>query len=92
VDSLSPLDNPEIWAARIKDMQDDTMLVGHLPHLGRLASLLLCGKSERNIISFRTAGIICLCRDDAGIWGIEWMLCPDIVLGEKGIGYTCDSL
>lgn len=92
VDGLSPLDTPDIWAGRIRDMQDDAMVVGHLPHLGRLSSLLLCRQSEKNIIAFRTAGIVCLHRDDAGIWTVEWMLTPEIVLGEKGIGYTCDSL
>jgi len=92
VDGLSPLDSPDIWAGRIRAMRDDAILVGHLPHLGRLASLLLCGKSEQNMIALRTAGIICLHRDEAGIWTVEWMLTPEIVLGEKGIGYTCDSL
>jgi phosphohistidine phosphatase len=33
VDGLSPLDTPDIWAGRIWDMQDDAMVVGHLPHL-----------------------------------------------------------
>jgi phosphohistidine phosphatase len=91
-EGLAPIDSPDIWAVRIRDMHDDAMLVGHLPHLGRLASLLICGQSEKNIIAFRTAGIVCLYRDDAGIWSIEWILTPDIILGEKGIGYTCDSL
>ncbi len=92
VDGLSPLDNPSIWIRRLQDTHDDTVLVGHLPHLGLLASKLLCGKAEKNIIAFRTAGIACLYRDDAGIWSLEWVLTPEIVLGEKGIGYTCDSL
>ncbi len=92
VDGLSPLDSPEIWAMRLLDMKDDTILVGHLPHLGRLASLLLCGKAEKNIIAFRTAGIACLHRDDTGIWSVEWMLTPEVVPGEKGKGYACDSL
>lgn len=92
VKGLAPLDPPDIWVERIRTMHDNIMLVGHLPHLGRLASLLLCGQSTKNIIAFRPAGITCLCRDDAGIWSIEWMLNPDVVPGEKGVGYTCDSL
>ena len=92
MDGLSPLDNPDIWAARLIDIQDDAILVGHLPHLARLASLLLCGNSEKNIVAFRMAGVVCLKRDDAGVWSLQWMLTPEIVLGEKGIGYSCDSL
>jgi len=91
VDMLSPLDNPGIWAERLKDMPDDIILVGHLPHLGRLASLLLCGDAEKNVISFRMAGILCLKRDEAGAWSLQWMLTPEIVVGEKGMG-SCDGL
>ncbi len=92
MDGLSPLDNPDICAARLPDIQDDAILVGHLPHLARLASLLLSGDAEKNIVAFRMAGVVCLKRDDAGVWSLQWMLTPEIVLGEKGIGYSCDSL
>jgi phosphohistidine phosphatase len=92
VDGLSPLDSPDIWAARIQDMQDDSIFVGHLPHLGYLASLLLSGNAGKNIITFRTAGIVCMKRDDEWTWSLQWILTPEIILGEKGIGYACDSL
>jgi phosphohistidine phosphatase len=92
VDGLSPIDSPDMWAGRIQNMQDDSILVGHLPHLGRLSSLLLSGSAEKNIITFRTAGIVCMKRDDGLIWSLQWILTPDIILGEKGIGYVCDSL
>lgn len=92
VDGLSPLDDPQIWAERLKDIPDDLILVGHLPHLGRLASLLLCENPEKNVISFRMAGIVCLKRDDSGTWSLQWMLTPEIVIGEKGMDYSCDGL
>ncbi len=91
VDGLAPLDNPDIWAERLKDTQTDIVLVGHLPHLAKLASLLLCSDAEKNVVSFRMAGIVCLRRDEAGAWSLQWMMNPDIVVGEKGIG-SCDSL
>ena len=91
-DGLAPLDSPEVWATRIRDMKEDFMIVGHLPHLVRLASVLLCGTSVTDIIAFRTAGIVCLKRDDAGAWSLEWALAPEIVPGDGGKGYSCDSL
>jgi phosphohistidine phosphatase len=91
-DGLSPLDEPAIWAERIRDLPDGVILVGHLPHLARLASLLLCGATDNNIVSFRMAGIVCLKRDDAGSWSMQWMLTPDVVIGERGTGYACDGL
>lgn len=91
-DGLAPLDNPEIWAMRVGDMVDDVILVGHLPHLGRLASLLLCGRADKDVIAFRAGGIACLNRNDAGAWSLEWILTPDSVGSERGIGHSCDSL
>ena len=91
VDGLAPMDNPDIWAGRLKDVPDDIILVGHLPHLARLASVLLCGDADRNPVSFRMAGIVCLRKDDKGTWSLQWMLTPEIVMGEKGVG-PCDGL
>lgn len=91
VDGLSPLDNPDIWARRLKDMPEDIIVVGHLPHLGRLASLLLCGNPEKNALSFKMAGIVCLKREETGAWSLQWMLTPETVLDDKTTG-SCDGL
>jgi len=91
-DGLSPLDSPEIWADRLKDLRNDVVLVGHLPHLAGLASLLLSGNADNNIVSFRPAGLLCLKRDDSGRWSLQWMLTPEIVAGATGIGNYCDGL
>ncbi|MEW6003381.1 MAG: phosphohistidine phosphatase SixA [Nitrospirota bacterium] len=79
-DGIAPLDDPRIWGERLKGMREDIMLVGHLPHLGKLASLLISGDPERNIVSFKMAGIICLKRDEGGNWFLQWMITPDIVI------------
>jgi phosphohistidine phosphatase len=91
-DGLSPLDGPEIWADRLKDLRNDVILVGHLPHLAVLASLLLSGNADSNICSFKTGGLVCLKREDSGRWSLQWMLTPEIVVGATGIGNYCDSL
>lgn len=76
---LAPLDDPGLWAERLKAKTNPLMLVGHLPHLGRLSSLLLCGDKEKNIIAFKMGGIVCLKRDDAGTWSLQWMITPEIL-------------
>ncbi len=53
------------------------MLVGHLPHLRRLASLLLVGDPEREIIRFRNGAIVCLVQGD-GHWLLQWVLTPEL--------------
>jgi len=75
-DGLSPVDDPGIWAGRLAQERDDVLFVGHLPHLARFASLLLCGNRERNCIDFTMAGIVCLRRFDDGHWSVAWMITP----------------
>lgn len=80
IDGLAPLDDPNIWAQRLRDIPDDVILVGHLPHLDKLASLLLCGDKDKNIISFKMAGIVCLKRMDSETYSLQWMLTPEVVV------------
>jgi len=81
IDGLAPLDDPAIWAQRLRDVPDDIMLVGHLPHLDKLASLLLCGDKDKHVISFKMAGIVCLKRTDTESYALQWMVTPEIIHG-----------
>lgn len=76
---LSPLDDPAIWAGRLPEITENTMLVGHLPHLSLLASLLLSGMPEQTLIDFKMGGIVCLRRDDRGGWSLGWMVVPEML-------------
>ncbi len=78
-ENLLPMDDPSVWAYRISETIDDTMLVGHLPYMARLASLLLCEDVEGSIVDFQTAGIVCLLRDESGDWSLQWALNPGLI-------------
>jgi phosphohistidine phosphatase len=54
------------------------MLVGHLPHMARLASLLLTGNPNREVVRFRNATVVCLERVEAD-WVLLWAFGPDLV-------------
>ncbi|MDO8427315.1 MAG: phosphohistidine phosphatase SixA [Deltaproteobacteria bacterium] len=77
-DGLSPMDDPNIWRERVEGAQGNLMLVGHMPHLGRLSALLLAGDSDKSIIDFRMGSVVCLRRKEAG-WAVAWMITPEIV-------------
>lgn len=77
-DGLSPNDDPSIWAVRLARLTGDTMLVGHLPHLARLASRLLCDDPKSPVINFPNVGVVCLVRSYEG-WSVEWMITPGIL-------------
>ncbi len=78
---LLPLDNPGEWVGILGNTAGNTMLVGHLPHLGKLASLLLAGAPEMKLVEFSPAGVLCLRRDDGddNAWTMQWMVVPDIL-------------
>lgn len=77
-DGLSPMDDPSVWAWRLGEKEGDIMLVGHLPHMGRLASLLLCGDREAGVVEFRQGVVLCIKREDGG-WSVRWMVVPEII-------------
>ncbi len=76
---LDPLDDPGIWAKRLADEKENLMLVGHLPHLSRLASLLLCGDPGIEPVAFRNSGVVCLERNAEGRWSLQWTVTPEVV-------------
>ena len=76
-DGLAPMDDPAVWAERLQAMDKDTMLVGHLPHLPRLASLLLLWDSGKDTLDFTPGTIVCLER--TGVWRVKWMISPQVL-------------
>jgi phosphohistidine phosphatase len=61
------------------DGSGSVMVVGHLPHLGRLVSRLLGLDADRSVVRFQNAGVVCLDRDAAGSWSVRWVLPPELV-------------
>ena len=59
-EGLSPLDDVRAIAEEIKQGQKDFMIVGHLPHLGKLISLLITGSDSSQVVNFQQGGVVCL--------------------------------
>ncbi len=78
-DGLKPLDDPSIWADRLAETKEDIVIVGHLPYLSKLSAHLICQDENEKIVDFQMGGIVCLGRDDAGIWSAQWMVIPQII-------------
>ncbi len=77
-DNLAPMDDPDVWARRLGEMNEDVMLVGHLPYMAKLAGLLLCSDKEKMLVDFKMGGIVCLKRSEDGRWAVEWMIVPEM--------------
>lgn len=78
VADMAPLDDPASMADAIASEAGDLMLVGHLPHLSRLATLLLTGAPEPEIVRFRMGGAVALERD-ADAWRLIWFVTPEMI-------------
>lgn len=76
ISGLAPEDDPLIAGAEIETAAVPVMLVGHLPHLDRLAALLLTGDAERTVVDFSPATMACLART-RGAWSLSWILRPE---------------
>ena len=78
VSGLKPLDDVAASAAAL-DAAANTMLVGHLPFMERLAAFLVTGSTDKPIFKFQNSGIVCLKKDpESDSWVIAWTLMPNI--------------
>jgi phosphohistidine phosphatase len=78
VGGLKPLDDVITFAASI-DPAENTMLVGHLPFMERMAAYLVTGSTDKPVFRFQNSGIVCLNKEsDSDSWVIVWTLMPNI--------------
>lgn len=78
MEGIGPLDDVEAAAPGLAK-RGRLMIVGHLPFLGRLTSLLVTGSTEHEIFRFQNGGIVCLGSNGGDErWIIRWSLSPNI--------------
>jgi len=77
-EGLNPNDDIHAWVERISKEKEDLMLVGHLPFLEKLTSLLLCGDENARLVLFRYGAIVCLDQKGDKGWAIRWILTPEM--------------
>jgi len=79
-EGLGPNDNVTILKDELDAATGDIMIVGHLPFLNKLASLLLAERESADAITFKNAGIVVLSRNEGNNWQIDWMITPEILI------------
>jgi len=79
ISGMEPNDAVESFAETIASFSQATVLVGHLPFMSRLVSLLVTGDPARATVAFRPGSVVCLERDPAGGFNISWMLRPELL-------------
>ncbi len=79
-DGLAPNDDVTAINDELASAQQDTMIVSHLPFVGKLASLLLTGREFADTVAFRQGGIVALSSSKENQWQIEWMVIPELLI------------
>ena len=73
-DFLQPLE--EVWPAEKALVRFDRalLIVGHMPFMSRLCSLLLTGSPDAETVVFTTSSMACL--DSTDSWKLLWKASP----------------
>jgi len=78
-DDVGPDDSIAPLIRQIKKNRGDLMIVGHLPHLGKLAAKILGQRSFEEMVNFSTSSVVSLSSEDGRKWEMQWMLSPKIL-------------
>jgi phosphohistidine phosphatase len=66
---------------QIKQWNQDTMLVGHMPYMLNLVMSLLTDNDDEsnknNLLTYSPGTMVCLARVASGRWVIDWITKPD---------------
>ncbi|UCD29758.1 MAG: phosphohistidine phosphatase SixA [Planctomycetota bacterium] len=80
-ENMNPKDDANIVYNQLMADRDQTaaiMLVGHLPHLGRLAGLLLAEDADKSPIRLVNSGVLKIGPLENN-WAVEWYVTPACV-------------
>jgi phosphohistidine phosphatase len=80
---LAPNDDVAALKDELLTTENDIMIVGHLPFLGKLASLLTVGCESAEVVEFKQGGILCLNRCEDKKWHIGWIITPEFLATVK---------
>jgi phosphohistidine phosphatase len=78
IDGLSPEDDPRAIARRLAASDHSLALVGHEPHLGALASLLVTGAAEPVVFAMKKGATLAL-EGGGRHWMVRWLVSPDLL-------------
>ncbi len=79
-EGLGPNDDVTILKEQIISDRKEIMVVGHMPFVSKLASLLLTGSESPVTVTFKQGCVVCLIFSDESNWQLEWMITPELIV------------
>ncbi len=77
-DDLSPTDSAKPVAKEIQKQSVNVMVVGHMTHISRLASYMVVGDEDADVVEFHKGGVVCLEGGDGCGWRVVWAVIPEL--------------
>ena len=79
-EGLSPNDPTDLMIHALANWNEDTMLVSHLPLVGKLAARLVNGDEGKICIDFHAGSIACLKKSTTSEnWIVAWAISPGLL-------------
>ncbi|MGD2112264.1 MAG: phosphohistidine phosphatase SixA [Gammaproteobacteria bacterium] len=79
IEGIHPNDPVEAFATDADVWDQDTLVAGHQPFMGRLVAYLVAGDADRAVVEFLPGSVVCLERRDVNDWVVCWMLRPELL-------------
>lgn len=79
ISGINPNDPVESFANQLVKWDEDILVIGHLPFMAKLVSLLVTGSTEAAIVSYNPGSIVCLESTDDGHYQVQWMVRPELL-------------
>ena len=79
IGGINPNDPVDEFISDADVWQEDTLVVGHLPFMSRLVSLLLLNDQQRELVRYSPGSVVCLERSAEQEWVLMWIQRPDAV-------------
>jgi phosphohistidine phosphatase len=78
-DDLGATDPVGPVADALRQAGGAVLVVGHLPFLDTLASLLVAGSEDAGVVEFQNGGVVCLELEESGEARLRWIVTPQIL-------------
>ncbi|MED5395236.1 MAG: phosphohistidine phosphatase SixA [Pseudomonadota bacterium] len=77
---LAPGDPTDPVISALLGWNEDTMLVSHLPLVGKLVARLVSGDESRDIVKFQAGAVTCLRHAESNRgWTLAWAVNPELL-------------
>ncbi|MCW9024007.1 MAG: phosphohistidine phosphatase SixA [Gammaproteobacteria bacterium] len=77
---INPNDDPKAFAWQHESWDQNTLIVGHLPFLAKLVSMLVVNDENQPLLAFQPGTLVCLERSDNNNWQVCGMIRPEMLV------------